>query len=422
MANLEFMDYRPVRETVEGNKVTWVPDVLASRIVGLPQLFWKDGEPWNEANYWALIRAKEKVGERLKTITSLMKHLHAYATWLESNEFDWRHFPIRVSDRPIVKFRASLIVQRDIYRALAPSTATARMAAVLQFYRFAKIHEFVERRTSMWHDKSVVHRYYDNTGFSRTMVRASSSLAIPNRSRVGDMLEDGLTPISQEHASELLKFTQHANLLELHYMLSCGLLSGARLETIITLSVRDIENAFEHNSIPAYYCIRVGPATRVKTKFDVSGNLLVPGFLIDALKGYAYSMRRLNRQALAAGEDRERLFLTIRGKPYSHQSFNRLMTDLRRRCCANGMKFMQRFKFHQTRATFGTTLMEIALKVTTAANAVAFVRDAMLHKDESTTFKYVKLVQKGPAKARVSKEFASLFSGVVCRDWSKFHA
>ena len=133
-------------------------------------------------------------------------------------------------------------------------------------------------------------------------------------------------------------------------------------------------------------------------------------------------MQRLGRQAKATPKNRGRLFLTTRGNPYSQQTFNRLMTDLRRRSLAAGLQFMQSFKFHQTRATFGTMLMALALDVAPAAAAVAFVRDAMLHKDETMTLRYVKFIQKAPVKALVSKEFAAKFSGVVHRDWNKFSA
>jgi hypothetical protein len=86
------------------------------------------------------------------------------------------------------------------------------------------------------------------------------------------------------------------------------------------------------------------------------------------------------------------------------------------------MRFMEHFKFHQTRATYGSMLMELALGVADVKSAVAFVRDAMLHKHEATTLRYVHFVQKAPVKARISKEFAAVFSGVVNRNWNQFHA
>jgi integrase len=422
MANLETVNFLPMREVIDGDEVEWVHDRLGAPISLLPQVFWEDGEPWSEVNHWAVTRAQDAVGGDIKTVTSLMKHLAAYASWLEVHGLDWRHFPVRASERAIVRFRKNLFHQRDELAVLKPSTTTARMAAVIQFYRFAQIHGFIERGSLMWRDKQVLHTFHDSFGFTRTMLRTSSELAIPNRRRPGDTLEDGLTPISPEHARDLLDFTKREGLQELHYMLSLGILSGARLETVTTLEVRHIEGAMPDQNMPGFSRMAVGPGTGVETKNDVYGDLLVPTFLLDALKVYAYSMRRLRRQALANGYEQQRLFLTMRGHPYAHGTFNRLMTDLRRRAVAVGMRFMLTFKFHQSRATYGTMLMELALGVASVANAVAFVRDAMLHKDEATTLRYVRFVQKTPVKAAISKAFSAVFSGVVNRDWNKFDA
>jgi integrase len=203
-------------------------------------------------------------------------------------------------------------------------------------------------------------------------MRTSSELAIPNRSRPGLRLEDGLTPLKTDDALELLEFVKGQHLRELSLMLTLGFLTGARIETITTLSVKDIENARPDAETPCTYRLPVGPGTGVNTKFDVSGELMVPKFLIDDLKEYAYSMHRLRRQGRASKSNRGFLFLTIRGNQYQSGSFNRLMTDLRRRAIVAGMRFMGSFKFHQTRATFGTWLMEVALRVAGTKAAVAY--------------------------------------------------
>lgn len=421
VANLEFIKYTPFREVIEDRNVRWVHDKLARPIDKLPQIFWDSGEPWHETSHWALTKATSPAGGDIKTVTSLMKHLAAYASWLESVPLDWRHFPIRKQDRAIVLYRGELIAQRD-RGSLAPSTARARMAAVIQFYRHAQIHGLVDRKSLMWTDRQVVVRYYDTVGFERTLVRASSELAIPNRSRPGLRLEDGLTPLKTDDAVKLLEFAEQQRLHELNLILSLGVLTGARIETITTLGVKDVENARPDPETPDTYRIPVGPGTGVNTKFDVSGELMVPKFLINDLKEYAYSMRRLRRQGRASESDRGFLFLTIQGNPYEPGSFNRLMTDLRRRALAAGLRFMASFKFHQTRATFGTWLMEVALRVAGTKAAVAFVKDAMLHKDEKTTFLYVRFHEQTPVKAAVANEFSAVFSGVVNRDWNQYDA
>jgi site-specific recombinase XerD len=421
MAALEFIYFSPMREEIESGAVRWEPDKLSRPIRGLSQIYWANGDGWMEANHWALERATSTAGGKIKTVTSLMKHLSAYADWLESESLDWRHFPDRMADRALVRYRKALIDQRDQGR-IRPSTATERMRALIQFYRHAYAHGFVSRHSPMWRDEMAVIRYFDSVGFERTLMRLKSELAIPNRARPGLVLEDGLTPLRSEHVQALLNLTAAEKLDKLHLILSIGFFTGARIGTITTIQVRSVEDAMPDPSMPALYRIPVGPGTGVSTKFDVSGDLLVPGFLINALRRHAYSMDRLRRQALASVENRSFLFLTSRGNPYKEQSFNRLMTDLRRRAMRQRLHFMREFKFHQTRCTYGTWLMELALRVANEAAAVAFVRDAMLHKDEATTLRYVRFIQQAPVKAAISNEFTAVFSGIRNREWNDFPA
>ncbi|NEX63445.1 tyrosine-type recombinase/integrase [Noviherbaspirillum galbum] len=422
MAQLEFIDYTPWREEIDGDALQFVPDKLGRPIKGLPTIFWSNGEPWSEANHFSIEKVLSNQGQSTKTALALMKHLAAYANWLESEGLDWRHFPVRRDDRSVVRFRGYLIDQRDRTGGLSPGTTTARMAAVIQFYRHVQAYGLIAKSSPLWKDRMTVIRYHDSVGFERAIMRLSSELAIPNRKRNGLHLEDGLTPLRTEDVAKLMKFTQEQNLRELHLMLSLGILAGARIDTITSLGVKNIETAYPDVQTPGTYRLRVGPGTGVRTKFDVSGELMVPKFLIDNLKEYSYSMQRLRRQDLASEPNRGLLFLTSRGNPYVSSTFNRLMTDLRRNAVADGLRFMHSFKFHQTRATFGTWLMGVAISVAGPKVAVEFVKQTMLHRHERTTFLYVRFLEEAPIKAQMAKEFSQAFSGLLKRDWTQYHA
>ncbi|MNL79750.1 hypothetical protein D3C87_2064230 [compost metagenome] len=45
-------------------------------------------------------------------------------------------------------------------------------------------------------------------------------------------------------------------------------------------------------------------------------------------------------------------------------------------------------------------------------NALALVKNALLHKDEATTLKYIKFVEKNPAKIAMANEFSKSFLGI----------
>ena len=150
MATLEYCKYVPHRIVVsEQGLVSSEVDIHGRTVEGLPQIFWSDGSAWLEANLWGLTRATDAVTD-IKTVRSNFGHLHKYAQWLEAQQLDWRHFPVLLRDRVLVRWHKHLIEQRDRLGLLAPSTATHRMNATIHFYRFAKVHELIGEGAPMW--------------------------------------------------------------------------------------------------------------------------------------------------------------------------------------------------------------------------------------------------------------------------------
>lgn len=392
--------------------VSWIPVNQSKPIPKVPHIFFDDGEPWLAANAYALAKLESAVGDNIKTVISYMSHLKAYACWLEDNGVDWRNFPKKKKDRCLFRYRGFLIGQREA-GLVSPSTATSRMAAIVNFYRWAQVYGWVDRM-SKWDDRSATVHFHTSVGLSRTMSVVSSELAIPNRKRAGDSLEDGLLPLTDENRTVLLKFLFDHGKVELYLMAMIGFFTGARSETIRTLRLSSLENALDDPTISSMKRINVGPGTGVKTKYDVSGALLFPSELVDQLERYAYSARRLTRQARAREEDCGLLFLSERGNAYSETTFTKLISYLRENLATAGLDHFRYFKFHQTRATFGTQLMRLAMNILPSqVDAIVFVRDAMLHKDEATTWKYVKFIEKEPVKEALSDEFFNLYVGQI---------
>ena len=80
-----------------------------------------------------------------------------------------------------------------------------------------------------------------------------------------------------------------------------------------------------------------------------------------------------------------------------------------------GLKFLQKFKFHQTRANYGTWLASICLKSASVKAAIEFVKRAMHHKNESTTFGYITFLEHTKAKIEVANAFTEAFLGFQTR-------
>lgn len=413
MARLEYIDYKPHRPEVSPSGVVWVQETSIRPVERLPQIFWADGTPWREVNLWALEMGRNR-DVKIKSICSLLEHLHKYANWLEQDQVDWRHFPQTKADRVLVRYRGALIDARD-RGALSPSTTTARMNAVIRFYRYAAGRRFISRDAPKWQDKSVVLRYFDTAGFERTMNRITTDISIPNRARPGARLEDGLLPLTKQHMTELLRFAEENVAEELYLMLLLGCYTGARLGTITTLRLKTLDDAVRDPMAHGMWMVAVGPGTGVATKFDVNGHLMIPDQVMTVLKAYATSRRHVDRVIKADEAHKSYLFLTRNNKPYKVSSVDRQMVALRKIGLASGLKYLQRFKFHQTRATYGTWLMSICLANASVKAAIEFVKRAMHHKRESTTFGYITFIEHTQAKIEVANAFTEAFLGLKSR-------
>ncbi|OZI71690.1 hypothetical protein CAL22_17995 [Bordetella genomosp. 12] len=382
----------------------------------LPQIFWENGRGWDEVNVWALRQVED--GADYETVKSLMKALQRYANFLELNDYDWRHFPQRKEDQVLRAFRKSLMssIEDGTY---ASSTASSTMYAVIRFYNFAKDNNLISPNAPLWSAEKKIRHFIDARGFARAMVRDGTDLAIPLRARIGNGVEDGLLPLSAKDAKELMKFSSQKNTIELHLMLAIGMFTGARVGTVITLTGQAIQGAVEHPVISDLYLIRVGPGTAVRTKFNVSGDLEVPKQLLLDLKKYLFSTRRLLRLAKNASASRDTLFLNRYGRPYSVATIDSLVSQMRKRAINEGLTEFKNFVFHETRATFGTARASVLLNIgLSRSEAVDQVRTAMFHKDESSTLRYIKFVDKASQKSDAANRFYEETVGLRNEDWN----
>jgi len=419
MARLEYIRYVPHRGDVVDGCLEWALVKSGKIIEDLPQLIWRNSTPWREANLWALERATTR-GVSIKTVQSNLTAIHAYANWLEEAETNWWDFPSRKAERCLVRYRSALIDARD-KGEIAPSTASQRMASVVQFYRWLHGRGFLSPENQLWTEKSVVIRVTDKVGFERTILANSTDLAIPNRSVPGERLEDGLLPVTAMDRDAILKFAKENSSEELFLMLTLGFYTGMRLGTIVDLKIQTIERAVPDPSSPDLCRLAVGPGAdpSVHTKFGVTGQVWITKVLLKELQTYAYSIRRLMREAKSAPEHRDLIFLTRFGNPYGRRGFDKStainveMHSLRKAGTSRGIAVLREFNFHQTRCTFATELARLAIHVGGAINTIAIVKDALLHKHEATSLKYIRFVERMPIKVEMGNAFTQEFLGLL---------
>ncbi|MEQ5317340.1 site-specific integrase [Providencia vermicola] len=415
MASLELIHYQLRRAEINDGSLQW-KDIKRKPIKNLPQIVWEDNSTWAEANIWALDQATSSKRD-LKTVRSNMSHLLAYAKWLEAESMTWWHFPERESERCLIRFRGALVAARN-NGELAPSTASQRMAAVIRFYKWMLSRRLISPEWPMWEERSVGITLTNSFGLEHTMRVASTDLSIPNRKVAGAIqLEDGLLPVTVSAMKEILALSDRIATEELSLMLRIGFFTGLRIGSITDLKVQTLHNATIVPEV-GWKRLALGPGARppVSTKFSVSGSVPIPEELLETLLSYSISTRRLKRQALASAEDQGLLFLTRYGNSYSgddSRAVNVEMSRLRSAGKKEGIKVVRGFHFHRTRATFATELMRVALKFMPVGDAIQYVRESCLHKDESTTMKYIKFIEANKAMSEAADAFTSLFMGLA---------
>ncbi|MBL1321456.1 MAG: site-specific integrase [Methylophaga sp.] len=368
-------------------------------------IFWSDGEPWMEA----LIYLSEK-RSKSTSIRSNAYDLMAYADWLEENNIHWLHFPIKIEERCLDRFRGYLI-----YSASGISgVPSRRMNAVVNFYKWVKARGLIDKQVKMWDDQQVAVTFFNSTGFQRTAAVWTTNLRIPYRKSNINAVESGLLPLSVGDRDALLNYLKDnpsdQNIV-LHAFFCLGFFTGARVGSIRTIRIENIKNAMPDKTDSRIMLIAAGPGTGIETKFGVHGYLRFLKPVYDFILDYAETnFTRLERQAKALNENKSLVFLTKDGKPYGEGSINTAISDFRKALIRDGLTQFHDLKFHQSRATCGTELAREFMKYGDSY-AIEHVRDWLMHKNESTSWTYIKFLKKSKAAQKANDEFIRQFLG-----------
>lgn len=399
---------------------------IATVIPAVPMVAWETGHMWAAANMWLYERSKRTLSGKLKigSVQNNGTDLHAYAKWLEETGLDWRHFPKKGEERCLNQYRGFLVDAKEEGN-LAPSVATRRMRTLDRFYRWVLEKGILTSDYPLWDDRQVAVRIIDRHGFVRTMQVTSSSLAIPYKAANESLrLEEGAEPVSTKHRDAILAFAKANASIELYYMLALGFYTGMRLGSIADLKIQTLQAAVPMVGTDKAMTLSIGPAARppVATKFGKSGRaILIPRWLREEVIDYAQGLRRNARELKASKANKDLAFLTKSGGRYAERGVNKSpaingeMSRLRKVARAHGFE-MERFNFHWTRATFITGWAEAALEAGKIEQFMPTLMDMVLHKDEATTWRYIKFVRAQKLRAQLADMYTREMFGIVAAE------
>ncbi|AMV44266.1 site-specific integrase [Paraburkholderia caribensis] len=395
-----------------------------------------DDVPWAEAMIYLMELVSASPSPKMATYASIADDLRAYRRFIDEERLDWTNFPANKLERPTYRFSGHLkfLISGG---EIAGSTARRRLGSVVGFYRWlAKEKAFIPENHA-WLEKDLYLQFSDSRGAKRAKLVKTTDLKVivPKTNDPYDgTIEDGakLRPLpvdEQERLIDALGMIRNTEMTLIHIF---ALLTGARIQTVLTVRVSDILSLNTVSRIEAKKMrsdkkaeasttevrLPVGHGTNIDTKFDKQMVLHIPQWFFEKLKIYANSERARRRRARAVDGDFEKqyLFLSQRGIPF-YQSKMELAdfnskNNLRHTKAGQAVRqfitervipyIRERFeikdfhyRFHDLRATAGMNWTDYQLDLVangkiTLHEARKYVQVRMGHESSETTERYLK--------------------------------
>lgn len=421
MASVMFVNYKPEDIYVHNGEVIEIShktsrdgssvDVVIS---GFPQLFWSTGKPWEAGNFWLATFALQVVRGALSldALVSRAYALRHYMAFLERLRMTWFWFPVVNKDKRCL-FHYFHDLQGQLKRGeISYRSAKSRGKTAVNFYKAVLDYRMLSMSSDIFGEMSLAEKVSNLAGLERTIAVSKDQLKIRGAKDIIQRVEDGLIPLDYEVQDLILDIAFESCSPEVYLMLILGFYTGMRLGTICDLKLLTLKYARPIGNGSFYY-LSVGPSVGyapVATKFGVNGEVSIPTHVYDLLCSYVKSSRRLKRAVRASKKDGQLVFLNKNGRSYcrkgrgSSSSVNSEVMKIRNIARQRGIRLS--FKFHQTRATFGTNFVmeNLDRPGVTLKAVIGMLKDMLLHTSERSTMTYIKYVQNHKAKAKWANE------------------
>ena len=406
---------RPFNDDEAGGRL----DEKASSFNLYPVVLDADGAPWAEATVYLQARLKDAYEPKMGTYASVASDLVAFRQFIDASSLEWTSFPLKKPNRPTYRYNAHL---RLAVKAgeVAATTARRHMCTVVAFYSWLRSEGVISPENAPWIESGRFVELMDSRGmkFTKKVKTTDVAIRVPRQSDPYQAtIDDGgkLRPLTVEEQGWLLAALIARGNTEMTLIHLFALLTGARIQTILTFRVRHtlVElDELEGDTLR----FAVGPRTGVDTKTDKPLVLHIPVWFYRKLHTYAVSKRARSRRARAEGGDTDSqyLFLSIRGAPLYQSraefaAFDETNT-LRHAKTGQGVRqfiherlipYVQvhnspkfAYRFHDLRASYGMNLTDeqlqrVAKSEITLHEAREFVKTRMGHESATTTDRYL---------------------------------
>ena len=383
-----------------------------------------NGTPWAEAVIYILSRLKDTMNPVMGTYASIAEDLSVYRRFLDESGLDWTLFPSQKLMRPTYRFNGHLKLLTSSGE-MALSTAKRTMGTVISFYRWIQEEKLLNIDNPPWKETDRYIEIKNIQGFSSLKKVNSTDLSISSKTQndpYGETIEDGgkLRPLPLQEQKWLVDALDSLDNTEMKLIHLFSLLTGARIQTVLTLKVKHVISDLKSNNSNEIR-LPIGPGTNIDTKNNKKMVLHIPKWFYAQLQTYAYSDRAKRRRLKAQGGDTEEqyLFLSVRSVPLyedksSKQNYNP-ENNLRHSKIGQGVRqFITEkvipficekynvpnfhYRFHDLRATAGMNWTDYGLslveqKKLNLKDVREFVKTRMGHESAAVTDRYLQYRQ-----------------------------
>ncbi|UPR58216.1 site-specific integrase [Vibrio sp. ED004] len=392
---------------------------LKNNIGSLPTLFTKEGIFNHEANSYLFYLKTVKTA---RDLSPCAQALHAYYQFIEDNDLAWDKFPPVKRLKPTYLFRSHLL-KKIKNGELAHSTASVRMNQIVNYYKWLMHDGYLRVKNEKEAPFKMEFVSVQKTGMlahiSPTFTVETSDLRIKIPK---DTSSNNIRPLSPLTRESLNILTQHLPSAseELRFQVLISIDTGMRIQEVATLSLDALDTATLLAESEHRYEIVLSPqSTGVQTKYLKQRRVEISAELLASLNEYRTSERRIKRvnklnikldelpentvslkknaiERLELCERHEPLFVSEQGNPVTAKSIEARWTELRTYIKKTHPEFTHRF--HDLRSTYGTYRLNDLLGAgLSPMECMELLMGWMGHRNESTTWKYLRYLQRKEA-------------------------
>lgn len=398
----------------------------------MPVIIQSDGLPWEIGNLYLMGQLVTPALSNMKTLSARAIHLKYYLQYLEHSNQHFLDLPTQYQQRVPRKFKTFLqtVIEQHDFSAEYINNI---LSSIAHFYNYIQYQSLVSQsdiENKPFRERKVSISIHNRVGITRNISVITNDLKlrssrIPMPS-IGKLRDGGsLRPLSPEEQEIIFRaFDKNCASIELELMIRIAVGTGARQQSVCTLSIACIKTALNHlerRSESDHVVINTGYRHKTDSKGGRLNRLIFSRNLIYRLVTYIDCERAENRRnkinSFYAETEDNYIFLTRTGNPYltaERELIDRnnpkpiwnteapVMVPKNGQSLRNELeKFinkvqkiepnLQNFSFHDLRATYGMNIVR-SLRDKDYPDSKIFdhVRQRLNHRSLTTTEAYLK--------------------------------